>query len=135
VRPLDLLWLGFLTFYVARGFIRLLSDPSKKAPALVDPIPETFKPESCKDLPIHAWAWSKQACWRCPVCCTPQKRQITPPYCAERGGHFHFKCDQCAYEWAMGTWDTFEKEKEKERKLKGNTPAPLGKTEIKHEST
>lgn len=74
--------------------------PKKKAP---------FEPGFCDELPLHLWSWvrppqSKVTGFTCPKCsrCIGKDQ---PPYCAERGGHFHFKCFDCGYEWAMRTWD------------------------------
>jgi hypothetical protein len=66
---------------------------------------EPFEPGICDDLPLYPWGWDyKSQVFRCPVC-SGNNGTNQPPYCAERGGHFHFKCVSCGYEWAMRTVD------------------------------
>jgi hypothetical protein len=85
------------------------------------PVWVPFEPGICDTLPEHPWSWDlKEKAYRCPMCTGlnggvgPAKQQ---PYCDERGGHFHWKCRECGYEWAMGTWDrTVVAEKEREAK-------------------
>lgn len=73
---------------------------------------EPFEPGICDELPEHPWCWSKGELGKvydywCPKCGGRQEttKDRQPPYCPERGGHFHFKCVQCGYEWAMQTAD------------------------------
>jgi hypothetical protein len=66
---------------------------------------EPFEPGVCDELPLHAWGWSysedaRNSSFWCPACAA-DNGQHQPPYCPERGGHFHFKCVDCGYEWAM----------------------------------
>jgi hypothetical protein len=80
---------------------------------------EPFEPGVCDLLPIHKWGWWKvesgiaESFW-CPKCWS-NNGSNQPPYCDERGGHFHFKCCKCNYEWAMRPGDYKE---EKEEKMK-----------------
>lgn len=72
---------------------------------------EPFEPGVCDELPEHDWGFEPQtqdrtstwAFW-CPKCLTNNGIN-QPPLCHERGGHFHFKCRKCGYEWAMKTAD------------------------------
>jgi hypothetical protein len=67
---------------------------------------EPFEPGVCAGLPLHPWSMQEhdtvkdvRAFW-CPKC-LGNNGHNQPPYCDERGGHFHFKCKMCGYEWAM----------------------------------
>jgi hypothetical protein len=75
-----------------------------KLRALFWPPYKPFEPGLCEDLPIHPWDL-RYGGGRCRVFWCPQCGANAgcrrPPYCAERGGHFHFKCTACGYEWAM----------------------------------
>lgn len=69
---------------------------------------EPFEPGVCDELPEHDWGFYQNsvntwAFW-CPKC-LGSNGQDQPPFCSERGGHFHFKCRMCGYEWAMKTAD------------------------------
>ncbi len=88
--------------------------------------PEPFEPGDCSELPAHPWGWEDRA-FQCPVCSARQPSTATPPYCAERGGHFHFKCAECGYEWVMGTYLAYEAQREAavraEREARANAAA------------
>lgn len=62
---------------------------------------EPFEPGICSDLPEHEFAFESEGVgYRCPACTYPNGTK-QPPYCAERGGHFHLKCKDCGYEYAV----------------------------------
>jgi hypothetical protein len=73
---------------------------------------EPFEPMDCDELPLHDWSYTfrqsmGEGAFVCPKCNSFNRGQ--PPYCPERGGHYHFKCvaigasnnGGCGYEWAM----------------------------------
>ena len=58
--------------------------------------PAPFDPGLCDELPLHKWTWDKEKQkFFCPKCIGYQHDFPHPQYCAERGGHFHFKCRLC----------------------------------------
>jgi hypothetical protein len=77
---------------------------------------EPYEPGTCEELPLHPWSfkygggsWPSFWCAQCEASLGARR----PPYCAERGGHFHFKCHTCGYEWAMTSKAYKEPEPEK----------------------
>ena len=74
---------------------------------------EPFEPGMmCDELPLHQWGWSEGApsewSFWCPACLANAGTN-QPPLCNERGGHFHFKCVDCGYKWAMRRADYIER--------------------------
>lgn len=97
----------------------------KETPKPTLPEFEPFSPYGglCDELPEHPWSWETK--WECPKCSDSATKKFAgyvgdhqPPFCPKRGGHFHFKCCCCGYEWAMQTYDRLEKKSKK--------PEPIG---------
>jgi len=117
---LESVFIGVFSGAATILFVSKVRDFCKPQPKKWEP----FEPGICATLPEHEWGWecdnNRFGAWRCPKCrgsATPgkssdERANEQPPYCDERGGHFHFKCYCCGYEWAMKTADRVAPKKE-----------------------
>ncbi len=69
--------------------------------------PDMFGFGLCEGLTEHKWEYSfaRGGGFICPKCSRCIKSKTHPRFCPERSGHYHLRCDACAYEFAMVSWD------------------------------